>query len=445
MVEERYRELARLSDEMTRCGRCGFCQEVCPVYHVSAEECGVARGRNMFARELVSGSIELSNRNKAFFSECLLCRACVDVCFSAVRTDEIVLAGRKCQRRALGMSPIHRYIFQRLLPDHKRLGKLVRSLRTTQRVVPAVVFPSLRIFGWLGLSLERAERIAGEIPQEFLRERLARKAPRRAGTRRAVYFIGCGVNFMFPDAGEATIEVLEGLGYEVAVVEHGCCGLPAHSHGDIESARRLALDNLEAFAGSPENIIVTDCSSCASYLKEYPTLFEADNPSDEELRRQSQRFAGRVRDLTEILAGPELGRMLRQRGGGRPTEMRAVTFHEPCHLGRYQGLGAKARRTLAGLPGIEYVEMNEAAWCCGGAGAFALEHPDLSMRILQRKTRNVELSGADEAVTTCPSCMMQIRAGVSEAGLGIRVRHLSEIARDALSDRRGDPDESMGN
>ncbi len=86
MVKERYHEIAEFSQEIAHCGRCGFCQEVCPVYQVSAEESGVARGRNVFASELISGGLDLSRRDEAFFSECLLCRACVDICFSGVNS-----------------------------------------------------------------------------------------------------------------------------------------------------------------------------------------------------------------------------------------------------------------------------------------------------------------------------------------------------------------------
>ncbi len=428
MVDEKYKELAGLSDEMARCGRCGFCQEVCPVYAVSSDECGVARGRNMYASGLASGRLDLSRKDDAFFSECLLCKACVDVCFSGVKTDEIVLAGRRCSRRVLGTSTAHEYIFERLLPDHRSLGKLIRAIRTTRRIAPTRLLPALRMFGWLGASVARAERIAGRIPAEFLRERLARKKPRARGTKRAMYFIGCGVNFMFPDAGEAMLEILRGLGYDVTVVDHGCCGLPAFSHGDLQSARRLALANIEAFMDEAAALIVTDCSSCASFLKDYPKMLAVDAPESDATIERAKRFAARVRDATEILAQPEFGRLLRERTDPPPERMRRVTLHEPCHLGRYQNLGDQARQTLRALPGIEYVEMNEAAWCCGGAGAFAVEHPDLSLAILERKIRNIEATGADTVATTCPACMMQLRAGISEAGLDIDVKHLTQIA-----------------
>jgi len=429
MVKERYHEIAEFSQEIARCGRCGFCQEVCPVYQVSAEESGVARGRNVFASELISGGLDLSRRDEAFFSECLLCRACVDICFSGVKTDEIALAGRRSLRRMRGISPAHRYIFDHLLRDHRRLGRFVRLAASAGRAAAP-----LRMFGWLGVGLTRANRFAKEIPREFLRERLARREPGGAASKQVVYFIGCGINFMFPRVGEATVAALEALGYEATVVDHGCCGLPAFSHGDIEAARRLALLNIEAFAYDPGCLIVTDCSSCASHLKDYPKLFSTESVEGKMNLARAEGFSARVRDVSEILA--EAAISLRPKSGERTGGGQSVTFHEPCHLGRYQRLGDRTREVIRAIPGVDFVEMKEAAWCCGGAGAFAVEHPGLSLAILERKVRNVNSSGADTIVTTCPSCLMQIGGGVSEAGLDIRVRHLVEIAQERLAGRR---------
>ncbi len=433
MVDDKYKELHEFSEDLARCGRCGFCQEVCPVYHVSADECGVARGRNMYARELVEGRLDLSRRNDAFFSECLLCRACVDACFSSVKTDEIVLAGRRNLRRLRGISPAHKFVFERLLSDHRDLAKAMRLLKAAHRTIPAPILSGLRIFGWLGASLDHAERIAEMIPREFLRERLSRRILRGAGTARAMYFIGCGVNFMFPDAGEAAVDLLQALGYDVSIVDHGCCGMPAYSHGDIRSAERLARRNLEALSGAPDSLIVTECSSCASVLKNYPRLLASEGGSDASEDSKAQQFAGRVRDMTEILAGAEFANLLRQNGGPRSESGETITFHEPCHLGRYQGLGGEARKVLRSVAGSDYVEMKEATWCCGAAGSFAIEHPDLSYAILDRKVRNIQTSGAGSVATTCPSCMMQMRVGAESANLGVRVRHLAEIARDRIS------------
>jgi len=438
--KQMYEELSDLSAEIARCGRCGFCQSVCPVYQVSADESGVARGRIMYAKGLVSGELGFSRRNEAFFSECLLCRACVDTCFSGVRTDEIVVAGRRTLTRIQGLSPVYRHIFERLLPDHHRFGRFIRLAGTMRRMVPDQIVGAMRMFGWLGRSMERSEQLLQEVPDEFLRERLSKRENARTTMKQAALFIGCGTNFMFPHVGEATVEVLEMLGYETLILEHGCCGLPAYAHGALQAAQVLARKNIEEFAKAPDSIIVTDCSSCASFLKEYPRILSMGEERGQIGASEAESFASRVRDLTELL-GDRAHVFLSARTGHRHAQKGEnmgsvpgirVTFHDPCHLSRYQRQASLARDVLRSLPGIDFIEMKEADWCCGGAGAFAVEHADLSLKILERKTRNVKASMADTVITTCPSCLMQLRSGLRDSGSRIRAIHLVELVRERI-------------
>jgi Fe-S oxidoreductase len=140
-------------------------------------------------------------------------------------------------------------------------------------------------------------------------------------------------------------------------------------------------------------------------------------------------MSGRVRDVTEILSASSLAPTMEPAG-----EALRVTFHDPCHLSRHQKLSQAAREALRLLPGIEFIEMKEADWCCGGAGAFSVEYPDLSLQILERKVRNIEESGARIVATTCPACMMQLQSGLRQSGAAARrlvqVKHLVELARD---------------
>ena len=62
-----------------------------------------------------------------------------------------------------------------------------------------------------------------------------------------------------------------------------------------------------------------------------------------------------------------------------------VTYHDPCHLGRKQGVTEEPRAMLRRIPGLELVEMREGDWCCGGAGSYNLSNPDMSEKILARK------------------------------------------------------------
>ncbi len=106
---------------------------------------------------------------------------------------------------------------------------------------------------------------------------------------------------------------------------------------------------------------------------------------------------------------------------------RRVTFHDPCHAARGQGLVKPPRELLRRLPGVEFVELPEADWCCGGAGSYALSHYDLAMQVLDRKMANLKKTAADVLVTTCPACIIQLSYGVRRHGLRVEVKHLTEV------------------
>jgi glycolate oxidase iron-sulfur subunit len=76
---------------------------------------------------------------------------------------------------------------------------------------------------------------------------------------------------------------------------------------------------------------------------------------------------------------------------------------------------------------MEYRELPEADWCCGAAGAYAAGHYQLSMKVLERKIDNVERTGANLLVTSCPACMIQLDYGARKRGLPVQVRHLGQL------------------
>jgi len=137
-------------------------------------------------------------------------------------------------------------------------------------------------------------------------------------------------------------------------------------------------------------------------------------------------MASRVRDLLEPASSLEL---LTEAKDGKIV----VTYHDPCHASRNQGLNLEPRLILEALPGIEFRELPEADWCCGGAGSYAFSHYDLAMKVLDRKMDNVEKTGAEVLVTSCPACMVQLSYGARKRNLPVRVRHISSCIADALS------------
>jgi glycolate oxidase iron-sulfur subunit len=416
-------------DQIARCNRCGFCQVACPIFRATGHEAGVARGRLALLRALIEGRIEWSKELEEPLFACLLCGACTANCFPAVATADLMTAARNEYLDKVGRNALHRLLFNRLLPYPGRLRLAARAAAFGKRSRMSKVAKALGLLRFLGRDFPKAEAIIERFPRQALRRKVRPgELAGQAATLRIGYFVGCGVDIMAPDAGEATLRLLRGMAKSVTVLDNCCCGLPAVSYGDYEAARRLARKNLDLLSREPFDLIVADCSSCAAFLKKYPTLF----PEDDPLRQVAQTIAARVRDLVEAIA--PIGQIGQTGPMGQmgvapvsPDERVVVTYHDPCHASRGQKLVAEPRKLLRSLPGIEYRELPEADWCCGGAGSYALSHYDLSRKVLDRKIDNVEKTGAALLLTSCPACIIHLAYGIRLRGLPIRVCHISEL------------------
>jgi glycolate oxidase iron-sulfur subunit len=401
-------------DAIAQCNRCGFCQTACPIFRSTGHEAGVARGRLALLRAIIEGRLPWSREMEEPLFDCLLCGACTANCFPAIPTDKLVVEARSLYLDKVGRKSAHRLLFDRLLPYPRRLHMAARAVALGNHAGLVEALGLLRIFGQ-DFSLHR--QVIARMPSRPLRDELAPGEYEGSGrSLRIGYFIGCGVDLMQQSAGQATMKLLRNAARTVIVLDSCCCGLPAWAYGDLAAARKLARKNIEAAAHPKLDVIVTDCSSCASFLKKYPRLL-ADDPACHE---KSIGIAGKVRDMVQWMAEADLPAPAFSHGG-------IFTYHDPCHASRGQGLRREPRSILASLPGVDYREMPEADWCCGGAGSYAFSHYRLARKVLDRKMANLKKTGADTLVTSCPACMMHLEHGIRQHGLHVRVRHLSEV------------------
>jgi glycolate oxidase iron-sulfur subunit len=419
--------------ELLRCNKCGYCQSTCPTYAVTLSEANVARGRLALVSALEEGDLESLEALRGPFFDCLLCGACTEACFSAVRTDEVMVRAREAFHRQHGQPFVQRFIFRRLLGHPERLAALMRLAGTAKRTGLSRLFRRLGLLRWINATLEGAEGLVETVPRRFLRERLEAIGFRRHRTGcgeelvlpredgaplgpRVAYFIGCGTNLQEPGTGEAAMRLLARAGCEVVALPNVCCGLPPYSYGDREAARELARKNLEVLRATQAEYVVSECGSCSHFLKQYAELL-AGEPGVAEV-------AAKVRDWTELLAEQPLPAPVRPWPG-------LVTYHDPCHLGRGQGLREAPRRLLAEAAGATVVELPEADWCCGGAGSYNLTHPEMSLAILRRKLDNIRQTAAPTVATACPACLIQIGYGLRREGSTVQPRHVAEIVAEA--------------
>ncbi len=413
-------EIARHYDEIARCNRCGFCQVACPIFRATGQESGVARGRLALVRALIEGRMEWTRELEEPLFNCLLCGACTTNCFPAVATADLVLAARSDYLDRSGRNAAHRLLFDHLLPYPGRLKLAFRAVALGKKSRLSGAARALGMLRFLGHDFPRAEEIMDRFPHASLRDTIKPGVLEGKGNSlRIAYFVGCGMDLVRPQAAQLSVKLLLEIGKSVEVLDNCCCGLPAQTYGDPKAARNMAARNLRAVASRQFDVLVTDCSSCASFLKRYPELFAGDGA----LLDRAKELASRVKDIVEVLRGPE------QSGSRRPSESRpfVVTYHDPCHARRGQKLVREPREILKSLPGVEYRELPEADWCCGGAGSYALFHYDLSRKVLERKIDNVVKTGADVVATSCPACIIHLSYGVRKRGLATRVLHISEV------------------
>ena len=412
--------------ELSRCNKCGYCMQSCPVYRSVRREAAAARGRNQVLRDVVEGEQELPRQALEPFFDCLLCGACTVDCFGSVDTKELMVRAREAYHARYGQPAIQRYFFRKLLPNPGRLTGLLRLASLGKRSGLSGIARRAGLLRWLNPTLHTADGLVPTMPKAFLRDRLAalgfRKAgagegeifrlePERAAGSKVLYFVGCGPNFQLPQTAEAAIRLLSKGGCHVTVAPNYCCGLPAWSYGDMEGARMLARQNLDLLDSVDFDLLVTECGSCSGFLKQYPALLGED--------ARAARLANRTRDVTELLASltfPAPGK----------TDT-SVTYHDPCHLARAQAVTEQPRRLLVDVGGFRLTEMAEPDWCCGGAGSYHLSHPQMSQEILSRKLHRIADTQADVVATACPACIIQIGCGVRGRGWQTPVRHVVEL------------------
>jgi glycolate oxidase iron-sulfur subunit len=179
--------------------------------------------------------------------------------------------------------------------------------------------------------------------------------------------------------------------------------------------------NVDAFEQWNLDAIIINAAGCGAALKEYDRLL-ADDPAYAE---RAERFSEKVEDISEFLARVGLTAPL-------GTVERKITYDDPCHLVHGQKVSLQPRALLSMIPGLEYVELRDADRCCGSAGIYNILQPDMSMRVLDDKTEAILESGAETIVTANPGCLIQINAGLRQAGQTASAQHIVDLLDEAI-------------
>jgi glycolate oxidase iron-sulfur subunit len=350
-----------------------------------------------------------------YIDRCLGCLGCVTACPSGVRYGDLITSYRACvepQRRLPVMRRLRRTLIRETLTDPDRFraaARLGRLSRPFGRLAPADLRPMLALV---------PSALPAELPLPAV---IPAEGPRRA---RVAMIAGCVQQALAPEINAATLRVLAKNGVEVLIPQgQGCCGALLMHQGEQDRAREQARVILRVFPRDVDAVI-TNAAGCGSALHEYPLLF-AGQPEEEDARR----LAASAMDASVLLA--KLG-LVPPPALERPMQ---VAYHDACHLAHAQGVTAEPRQLLRAVPGLTLVEINEGEICCGSAGTYNIEQPEIAGRLGDRKAVNIARTGAEAVIAGNIGCMVQIRTHLQALGRPLPVYHTMEVLDRAYSRR----------
>ena len=234
---------------------------------------------------------------------------------------------------------------------------------------------------------------------------------------RVALFVTCLVDLFRPSIGFAAVKLLEDAGCQVEVPEaQTCCGQPAFNSGDRQTAAALARNVIAAFRGY--DYVVAPSGSCGGMIiKHYPELFEPDTADHEAALELASRTHELVSFLTRVLKVEKVDAAFPAR----------ATYHDSCSGLRELGIKAEPRRLLASVEGVSLREMTDADVCCGFGGTFCVKYPGISDKMLEKKLKHIEATGADTLIAGDLGCLMNMAGKLKREGSAIKVRHVAEV------------------
>ncbi len=406
---------------ISACVHCGLCLPTCPTYRLTYNEASSPRGRIHLIQAVADGRLSLDNDVFTWqMYECLNCRACEAVCPSGVLYGQLVEPARAQIEqhipRRLPQRIFRNAIFGHLF-GNMRLFRLFSALiMVYQRTGAQSV---ARRSGLLKLlRLNEQEQLLPAVDRHFVVPNNQRWLPPDGAVRhRVALFTGCVMSTAFANTDRATARVLAANGCEViACAEQTCCGALAVHAGDPYHGREMAKRNIRAFERLDVEAIIVNAAGCGANMKEFGHLLH-DEPA---WHARARAFSARVKDVTEFLASIKLTPPT----GHLPLR---VTYQEPCHLVHAQRISREPRALLRMIPGLHLVEMEESSLCCGSAGIYNVTNPDMAQRLLDRKLDHALATAPDVIASANPGCIMQLRAGMRQRGVAVRVEHVIDL------------------
>lgn len=364
-------------DAFKRCFQCGLCDTVCPWNRVTTFS------MRKLVREATFGLTEIESED---IWRCTTCGRCPQQCPRDVKQIESGVALRRIANE---------------------YGVFPASVKTVKTINAGLVGQG-NPFGE-----DRANRSAWAD---------GLSVPAFSEEMEILYFPGCYLCYdpRLKKVAKATVNILKSAGVEFGILgsEENCCGESIRKTGDEELFKRLAKENIKTFIDNGVKKILVSSPHCYHTFKnEYPEF------------RVNFEIVHISQYLFELL---NEGRLKINK-----EYPKKVTYHDPCYLGRHNGVYDEPRGVLGMIPGLEFNELAESrsdSLCCGGGGGRVWMETQKGERFSDIRMEQAVAIGAEALVTSCPYCVTMLEDSRTTMNLAekIEVKDITEIIQELI-------------
>jgi Fe-S oxidoreductase len=237
-----------------------------------------------------------------------------------------------------------------------------------------------------------------------------------------LYFSGCYLSYdpRLKKAAAATAKILNSMGVEYGILgpKENCCGESIRKTGDEELFKRLARENIKNFVENGVKKVLVSSPHCFHTFKnEYPEFMVNFDVIHVTQLLKELLDEGRL----------ELSKEYEKK----------VTYHDPCYLGRHNGIYEEPRDVLRAVPGLDLVEMPDTgvdSLCCGGGGGRIWMETQKGERFSDLRLEQAMEAGAEVLVTTCPYCISNFEDSrlTLDVVEKIEVKEITEIIAESI-------------
>jgi len=409
-----------------QCIKCGKCIPVCTIHNVNADEVTSPRGFIDLLGAYERGQLELDKNAKEIFESCFLCTNCTDVCPKSLPTDMVIEQVRADIAEKFGMAWFKRAFFfllrnRKLMDLFFKTGYAFQTCGFKLKEGINSMQPRFR------LPLIKKERLLPSLGKKSFLNTYPELTD-NGGKRKVAIFIGCLANYNYTEIGKSLMEILEALEIDAFIPKKQlCCGAPAYFTGHFATVDYNAKKNIEyfeSFIDDVEAIIIPEATCSAMIKIDYEHFFH-DQP---EWKARALKLKNKVFMATEWLEQKtHLSALLASKGRSELT----VTYHDPCHARKMQGVYQEPRKLIGQTYSIK--EMSDPNACCGFGGVtMQTEKYHFAEAAGKPKAAMIGATGAEVVSAECSACRMQINNSMHLAEVDTVFKNPIELIADAL-------------